>query len=127
MPAEDDLNEIGQAVKTFRTEVRVCIDSWRAKLRACEASGQRVAIWGSGSKCVSFLSAVAGAGKVDAVVDINPHRHGKYLAGSGKRVVSPESLREIDPGVVFVMNPIYLDEIQRDLHRMGVEATLEAV
>ena len=61
------------------------------------------------------------------VVDINPYKHGKYLAGTGQRIVAPEFLREYQPHVVIAMNPIYGAEIQRDLDRLGVGAELQAV
>ena len=66
-------------------------------------------------------------GELAAVVDINPHKHGKFLAGSGREIVSPEFLREYQPDTVIAMNPIYLEEIQRDLDRLGVKAELSAV
>ena len=49
------------------------------------------------------------------MVDINPHKHGKYLAGSGHQIVGPDALVEIKPDVVVVMNPIYVEEIRADL------------
>ena len=42
-------------------------------------------------------------------------------------IVAPERLREVRPGLVIVMNPAYTEEIQRDLERLGVEATVEAL
>ena len=89
--------------------------------------GKRVAIWGSGSKCVSFLSALGASDQSITVVDINPYRQGKYIAGSGVQVVAPDALRTVQPHVVFVMNPIYCQEIQQDLDVMGVAAELITV
>jgi hypothetical protein len=79
-----------------------------------------VAIWGSGSKCVSFLSTVGVRDDIAAVIDINPFRHGKFLAGSGQEVVAPESLIDQPVDAIFVMNPIYTGEIQAQLDQMGV-------
>jgi hypothetical protein len=64
---------------------------------------------------------------IGAVVDINPFRHGKWLAGSGKQVIAPESLKAAPPGVVLVMNPIYSDEIRGDLHKLGIDAQVVPV
>ncbi|MDE2060539.1 MAG: hypothetical protein KGL31_10085 [candidate division NC10 bacterium] len=54
----------------------------------------------------------AGA-QVDFVIDINPSKQGKFLAGSGLRVSSPEEAMEaLNPGdEIIVMNSNYLDEI----------------
>ena len=65
--------------------------------------------------------------KIDAVVDINPFRQGKWLAGVGQQVVAPETLRDLAPDVVVAMNPIYGEEIRRDLDRLNVSAKLLAV
>ena len=95
--------------------------------------GRRVVLWGSGSKAVGFLttlsaggaSVVAGAADaVEAVVDINPRKHGTYMAGTGQKIVAPGFLKEFRPDVVIVMNPIYCTEIQHDLNKMGIQAQL---
>jgi hypothetical protein len=61
------------------------------------------------------------------VVDINPHKHGKYLAGTGHEIVSPDFLKGYRPHHVIVMNAIYCDEISRDLDSMGVSATVTGI
>jgi len=91
---------------------------------AAAAQGKRVVIWGGGSKGVAFLTALGGAAPIEYAVDINPFKADKYLAGGGQRVVAPGFLREYQPGVVIVMNPIYRDEIQADLDRLNVSAEL---
>ena len=83
-------------------------------------------IWGAGSKGVSFLNAMGPSG-IDIAVDINPHKHGTYLAGGGQRVVPPAHLQTYRPELVLAMNPVYVREIGRDLHRLGIETRLEAV
>jgi hypothetical protein len=52
--------------------------------------------------------------RIDFAVDLNPAKQGRFLAGSGLLVASPEGAigrldREAD---IFVMNSNYLDEIQ---------------
>jgi hypothetical protein len=49
------------------------------------------------------------------------------MAGTGHRVVSPRDVVDIAPELVVVMNPIYLDEIESDLNRLGVNAEVVAV
>lgn len=72
------------------------------------------AIWGGASKGVIFTLYMHRAGvDINAVIDINPAKQGKYLASSGLRVLSPDNamalLRPNDN--IFVMNSNYLDEI----------------
>ena len=57
--------------------------------------------------------------QIDYVVDINPHRHGKYLPSTDKEVMSPETLKKSKPDVTLVMNPIYLKEITEMIDEMG--------
>jgi hypothetical protein len=124
---EDDLEQVTQGVQEFSKTVTDSIRNWRKRFALWRDAGQRVCIWGSGSKCISFLSAVGDAGQVAEVVDINPYRQGKYLVSSGKCIMAPESLRANPPDVVVAMNAIYLDEIRRSLEGMGIRAELIAV
>jgi cyclopropane fatty-acyl-phospholipid synthase-like methyltransferase len=121
---EDDLDALASAVAHFEESYAATIQEWRSRVAAAAAQGKRVVIWGGGSKGVAFLTALGGAAPIEYAVDINPFKADKYLAGGGQRVVAPEFLREYQPGVVIVMNPIYRDEIQADLDRLGVSAEL---
>lgn len=127
LPEEDDLEQITHDVADFSVKVMDRISTWRSRVIAFREGGKRIAVWGSGSKCVAFLSTVGVAGEIETVVDINPYRHGKWLPGSGKQVAAPESLRGTPADVVLVMNPIYCEEIRRDLDAMGVSADLVPV
>jgi hypothetical protein len=49
------------------------------------------------------------------------------MAGTGQEIVGPEFLRVHRPDVVIVMNPVYCNEIQRELDRMGIAAELVSV
>jgi hypothetical protein len=74
----------------------------------------RTAIWGGASKGVIFSLLMERADRpVDTVIDINPAKQGRYLAGTGLRVISPEEAmaRLPDGATVYVMNSNYLDEI----------------
>ena len=84
-------------------------------------------IWGSGSKGVAYLTALGDAAQIEYVVDINPHRQGKFMAGTGQEIVAPEFLKNYRPDVAIAMNAIYKPEIQKDLDRMGLATTLLAV
>jgi hypothetical protein len=55
------------------------------------------------------------------VVDINPNRHGFFMAKTGQQIVGPDFLEEYRPDVVIVMNPVYKGEIVADLKQRGLE------
>jgi len=83
-------------------------------LRESKTSAQR-AVWGGAAKGVMFSYHMLARGlSLDFAIDINPAKQGKFLAGSGLPVFSPQAgLALLDRGAdIFVMNSNYLDEIQ---------------
>ena len=76
---------------------------------------------------MAFLSTIQSPEHVDYAIDINPHKQGMYLPGTGHRVRSPHELRDRSPDVIIAMNPIYLPEIQRLLSEMQLDARLSAL
>ncbi|NEO71176.1 class I SAM-dependent methyltransferase [Moorena sp. SIO3H5] len=119
-PLEESLEEVTQHVKNFTNEITKKLENWRQHLEQMHAQGKRVVVWGSGSKCVAFLTTLDTTDKIEYVVDINPHRHGKFIPGVGKKIMAPEFLKQYKPDQVIVMNSIYCDEIQQMLDKMGV-------
>ena len=67
------------------------------------------------------------ADEVDYAVDVNPDKHGMFMPGTGHEIASPDRLADRPPGLVVVMNPVYADEIARDLDRRGIETELLTV
>lgn len=100
---------------------------WRDRLAQWREAGSRTAVWGSGSKCVAFLTTMDASDLVDCVVDINPYRHGLFIPGAGKEVVAPEFLKKCDPDEIVVMNPIYEKEIRRMLNEMGLSPNVTSL
>ena len=121
----DDMDALVIGADHFRAGFSTTIDEWDRKLSDLQVRSGTAVIWGAGSKGVSFLSSVGGA--IAAAVDINPHKHGMFMAGSGHEIVAPEELTRLQPDLVIAMNPIYLDEIRSDLTRLGLHPELEAV
>ncbi len=89
--------------------------------------GQRAVVWGSGSKAVSYLTTLGITDELEYVVDVNPHKYGKFLAGTGHEIVAPKFLVEYQPDVVIVMNPVYCEEIGASLKVMGLTPAMTAV
>jgi SAM-dependent methyltransferase len=127
LPLEERPEQVAEAVTTFSNELAAVKERWHGELRELHERGGRAVLWGSGSKGVSFLTTLGIHDQVSHVVDINPYKHGKFMAGTGHEIIPPEALPELQPDLVIAMNPVYLEEIQRDLDRLGVDARLEAV
>ena len=124
---ENDMELLTKTCEEVSVKCSSGIAYWRNTVSEFVDAGQKVVIWGSGSKGVAFLTTLKLDGMIEYVVDINPYRHGKYMPGTGHEIVSPEFLSDYKPDKVIVMNPIYCDEIQRDIDRLKVKADLLAV
>lgn len=126
-PLEDSPAEIAQSVQRYIDQIHGKLDSWRSRLDKAQQEGKKTVVWGSGSKCVAFLTTLDTIDKIQYVVDINPHRHGKFIPGVGKQIMSPEFLKDYQPDLIIVMNEIYCDEIGAMLTEMGVVTELVAL
>ena len=117
----DDPDGLSAHVTAFSNRYWHKIGSWQTNLKRIEGNGQRAVIWGAGSKGVTFLNALEVQDEISHIVDINPNKHGKYVPGTGQRVVAPKFLRDFQPDVVIVMNRIYSNEINKMLNRIGID------
>lgn len=126
LPLEDDLDALKVAAANYRDGYLAMLDEWHHELAERSRAGDRSVIWGAGSKGVSFLTNLA-TDDIEYAVDINPTKHGFFMAGTGHEIVGPEFLADHKPDLVVVMNPIYLDEVSADLDRIGVKAKIRTV
>jgi SAM-dependent methyltransferase len=112
-PAGSDLSlsDVENAATAFAANYRHTISKWDKMLAGMGRAGARAVVWGAGSKGITFLNVLPGAAAIDFVIDINPHKQGRYVPGTGQQVVSPDRLTDICPDAIIVMNPLYLDEI----------------
>ncbi len=124
---EDDLDALRTLVARFETAAPETIGRWRTKIVEATDAGKKVAIWGAGSKAVAFLTTLGVGERIEVLVDVNPYKQGRFMPGTGQEVSAPDFLAEYQPDLVIAMNPIYREEIQADLDRMGVQAELVAV
>src|SRR5215469_8895841 len=124
---EESVEELSREVDRFQSNYEQVVRRWKQKVQSIREQGRRGVIWGSSSKCVAFLNTIGVTDEIEFVVDINPYRQGKYLPGSGKLIVAPNFLRDYRPDLVIAMNPIYLDEIRKDLNSLGLNPELTAV
>lgn len=108
------------AVKGFAARCSRQRQAWHQRLSAWQQQGALTVIWGSGSKAVGFLTAVDSPAAVSAVVDINPHKKGTFMPGSGLPIIAPASLCHHPPDQVIVMNDIYRQEITAQLLDLGM-------
>lgn len=123
-PQEESVEQTAQYVEYFSSNINNKLEHWKQHLCEMQDKGKKVVVWGSGSKCVAFLTTLDTQDKIQYVVDINPNRHGKFIPGVGKEIMSPQFLKEYQPDQVIVMNAIYCDEIKKMLDEMGVKTNV---
>ena len=103
-----------ERIESFQSRFSSLCSQWNARLEEWQRQGKRVALWGAGTKGAMFLNTLTSSNAIDYAFDINPRKHNKFIAGSGQRIVSPNSLPHTRPDVVLVLNSAYETEI-RDL------------
>jgi SAM-dependent methyltransferase len=124
---EESVQETAKHTKYFSENIDGKLNQWKNRLHKIYAEKKRVVIWGSGSKCVAFMTTLGLKNEIEHVIDINPHRHGKFIPGAGKKIMPPKFLKEYKPDVTIVMNPIYYPEIKQMLSDMKVNTEVIAI
>ena len=116
-----DVQQVTRRVESFAAEFQRRIDDWQSKIDSLRRDRKRVVAWGAGAKAVSFLNMLElGDDDLPYVVDISPHKQGTFLGGTGQEVVAPDFLVEYRPDVIILMNPIYQDEISKQVTDLGL-------
>jgi SAM-dependent methyltransferase len=127
MEAPEELGWILGDVVAFGENYRNKVQTWNGRLSRLFAAGNRVVVWGAGSKGVTFLNAIENGERIHCVADVNPHKQGRYVAGTGQKVLSPEETARLRPDTILVMNPIYKDEIWAKMSALGLDAEIMVV
>lgn len=126
-PVSPRLEKLREAVDGFAEHRRRKVAQWNDRLAPLLGRGRDVAVWGAGSKGVTFLNTIEGGRRVRWVVDINARKHGRHVPGTAQEVVGPDALSGEAVDRVLVMNPLYREEIEEMLRRLGVPAGVEVV
>jgi len=114
------IEAVGNRVNNFAENYQHTVLKWANKLAQMRQSGIKPVVWGAGSKGITFLNVLNTQETIDYVVDINPRKQGLHVPGTGQRVISVDRMAEIQPDVVIVMNPLYLDEIRQMIAEQGL-------
>ena len=119
---EESVEETAKLVDLFSAACHDKLTAWKKELKRIKDEKRRTIIWGSGSKCVAFMTTLEIQDEVQYIVDINPHRHGKFIPGVGKQIVSPQFLEDYKPETIIIMNPVYYEEIKKMVESMNIKA-----
>jgi hypothetical protein len=116
-----------ERANSFRINTEKAVAEWKGMIEEASDRGENVVLWGASSKAVAFIASMGSDASISAAVDINPHKQDRFLPGSGHAVIAPEKLVEINPDLVIVMNPIYIDEINDTLTELGLTPRVHAL
>ncbi len=128
LTGEESPEETLEMVRYFVEHADAKRSQWRTKLADWRATARRVVLWGGGSKGVAFLTTLSQSrDDIAYAVDINPLKHGTFMAGTGQEIIAPESLQTYRPDVVIIMNPVYRDEVTAELTALGLSPQIETL
>lgn len=114
-------------VQDFAYRYQELIEKWMSFFNQTISPKAKVAVWGAGSKGVSFLNFLNLTDQIAYLVDINPAKHGMYVPGTGQHVIGPAQLVEEEPDAIMVMNPVYEYEIREIIKTVGLSPELHLV
>lgn len=117
---QKEVAELAVEVERFYSNFQSMLGQWQRLLHQAAAGGGKVVLWGGGAKGVSFLNMLQVGQEIQYVVDINPGKQGRYIAGTGQKIVPPSFLQEYIPTTVIILNPAYRTEIQTMLDQLGL-------
>jgi cyclopropane fatty-acyl-phospholipid synthase-like methyltransferase len=116
--ASDVTGPAGMDIQKFRRDYENRLNALTRLFSLCRFP---IVLWGAGSKGVALLNKFKASAPVEYVVDLNPHKHGKFVPGTGQQVVAPEFLKELKPATIIIMNPNYEREIKARVHDLGLD------
>jgi SAM-dependent methyltransferase len=122
MAAPREVYAIRPLVGRFARAYRERVDAWQSRLEKMLAAGGRIAVWGAGSKGVTFLNVLPSGAEIHAVIDINTRKSGRFVPGTGQRVDVPSALVELEIDTILVMNPLYEVEVRKQAAEVGSPA-----
>jgi SAM-dependent methyltransferase len=118
---------LSEEIDTFGKKCRNLVDHWRTRIEKIFEAGKSVIVWGAGSKGVTFLNLLGIRDNIQYIVDINPNKRGKYIPGTGQKIVGSDFLVSHPPDVIIIMNPLYKQEISAEITDLGVRSELVTI
>ncbi len=99
--------------------------AWRQEQLQGLRSRGGVGLWGAGAKGVTFANLLdPDAAILDCVVDLNPSKQGRFIAGTGHEIISYRDLLHRDVRSLILMNPNYRGENAILLRDAGLDTQL---
>jgi hypothetical protein len=111
--------EIRNYLSLFASKSTNAIEKYRSNVSQLLDEGKRVVVWGAGARGVTLLNVLRDP-RIEYAVDLNPRKQGKYVPGTGQKIVPPEFLLDDTPDYIILANPAYKDEISHIVGGLGI-------
>jgi hypothetical protein len=118
----EDSNDLTLLTERFTTVWLNRLSYLQRMLKSLYQSGCRIAIWGAGSKGITFNNVVANDNAIKAFIDINVRKQQMFAPGTGLPILPPESIKELGIDTILIMNANYRKEIENLLLELSVNA-----
>jgi hypothetical protein len=120
----DSNTRLAEEAAAFGQQWHREVARWHRFVRNLHLSGP-VAVWGAGAKGTTFCNLTdPAAERIRVLIDVNPEKHGKFVAGTGHRIIGPDALGSEDPKTILVLNPNYIGEVAQHLRGLGSRAAI---
>jgi 2-polyprenyl-3-methyl-5-hydroxy-6-metoxy-1,4-benzoquinol methylase len=98
--------------------------AWTSKIQSLAEKGG-IALWGAAAKGTTFANLIDPHRQwITGLVDINPNKQGRYIAGSGHPIINYNEIPKYNIKSIILMNPNYRDENLALLREIGLDIGL---
>ena len=121
-PLPSAIGRLERLAADFAKQRQRQLEIWQDLLYRLHCRGP-VVVWGAGAKGVTFCNLTDPDQRwLQAIVDINPAKQNKYIAGTGHPILAPGQLTREDNATVLVLNPNYFAEVVQHLKVLNLNA-----
>jgi hypothetical protein len=114
------VGEIKDYTTSFADKSTNMIEKYSRRVKQLLNKRKQVVMWGAGARGVTLLNVLKDS-RIEYAVDINPRKQGKYIPGTGQKIVEPKFLLDHRPDYVILANPAYENEISHVISNLEIK------
>lgn len=123
-----EIDAFTHTIEAFTAAHREKTAYWNDTLATLKKQGKTLAMWGAGARAQSFCNLFGvHDDTLPSIVDINPHRQGKFMPKTLQQVVPPGQLLKDNPDVILITNSGYAAEIRQQIAAMNIAAEIMVI
>jgi hypothetical protein len=118
--SKPEVKRVKECITSFSATSINMIEKYRDRVKQLLNKGESVVMWGAGARGVTLLNILKDQ-RIEYAVDINPRKQGKYVPGTGQKIVEPRFLLNHKPDYIILANPAYEDEIRQIMGNLEIK------